>query len=340
MSVKFTLFRYSAVRSRMLRGVAVCLGFLCLIVLDDPVQAGSFLPDTGQTKCYNNTAEITCPSPGQAFYGQDANFLTRPRSYLGSTATETDLVTSLMWQKADDMQGRIWADAGVHCQSLELESYDDWRLPSRLELLTIVDSGRSGPAISPVFSCESDYYWSGSTTFNADFAWSVDFTRGGSVLSSRNATPNVRCVRGAPLPESVYVDNGDDTVTDKSTGLVWERAGSASQMSWESALAWCENATTGGYADWHLPNILEFASLVDLSRVNPAIDPVFTSPGNMYYSGTTQAGSSGDSVWMVDFYYGYTDAKFKTNMFHVRCVRSGQGMSSPGALNMLLLDGQ
>lgn len=39
------------------------------------------VPDTGQTKCYNNGVEITCPSPGQAFYGQDANYSINPLSY-------------------------------------------------------------------------------------------------------------------------------------------------------------------------------------------------------------------------------------------------------------------
>jgi len=297
------------------------------------------LPDTGQTQCYNNSNVIPCPGPGQPFYGQDANYQFRPHSYLSGTDTETDLVTGLMWQKADDMQGRIWAEAGPYCQDLELAGYDDWRLPSRMELLTIVDSGQYGPAISPVFSCESTYYWSGSTTWEPEFAWSVDFTRGGSALSSKNATPHVRCVRGGPLPESVYVDNGNGTVTDQSTGLVWERAGSDLEMNWEEALAWCENAATGGYADWRLPNILEFSSLVDVSRMNPAIDPAFTSPGNWYFSGTTYAGA-GDNVWHVNFYYGYTDTSHKTNAFHIRCVRGGQGIFSPGAFDMLLLNGE
>jgi len=39
------------------------------------------IPDTGQTKCYNNTAEIPCPAPGQPFYGQDGNYSINPRSY-------------------------------------------------------------------------------------------------------------------------------------------------------------------------------------------------------------------------------------------------------------------
>jgi len=39
------------------------------------------LPDTGQTKCHNDTAEIPCPAPGEDFHGQDAQYTTNPRSY-------------------------------------------------------------------------------------------------------------------------------------------------------------------------------------------------------------------------------------------------------------------
>jgi hypothetical protein len=39
------------------------------------------VPDTGQNKCYDASVEITCPSPGQAFYGQDAQYNINPMSY-------------------------------------------------------------------------------------------------------------------------------------------------------------------------------------------------------------------------------------------------------------------
>ena len=39
------------------------------------------IPDTGQTKCYNDTIEISCPAPGEAFYGQDGNYSISPPSY-------------------------------------------------------------------------------------------------------------------------------------------------------------------------------------------------------------------------------------------------------------------
>ena len=59
------------------------------------------IPDTGQTKCFDNDYEIPCPSPGQDFYGQDANYAPcNPHSYteLGNGIVR-DNVTTLEWQK-------------------------------------------------------------------------------------------------------------------------------------------------------------------------------------------------------------------------------------------------
>ncbi len=80
------------------------------------VAAAGALPDTGQTKCYNDTAEITCPAPGEDFHGQDAQYVTNPRSYTKLDASGNDLpdsatdwtmvrdnVTKLIWEvKTDD----------------------------------------------------------------------------------------------------------------------------------------------------------------------------------------------------------------------------------------------
>jgi len=72
---------------------------------------GGPVPDTGQTKCYDGTQEITCPQPGEPFYGQDAQYITNPHSYtkLGYGGVELpdnaidwimvrDNVTGLIWE--------------------------------------------------------------------------------------------------------------------------------------------------------------------------------------------------------------------------------------------------
>ena len=76
-------------------------------------QAGgwaSHVPDTGQSKCYNTTVEIPCPSSGQPFYGQDAQYTINPMSYTkldGSGNTLPDSATSWVMVK-DNVIGLVW----------------------------------------------------------------------------------------------------------------------------------------------------------------------------------------------------------------------------------------
>lgn len=121
-----------------------------------------------------------------------------------------------------------------------------------------------------------------------------------------------------------YVDNGDGTVTDEVSGLVWEKIGSSSNMIWKDALLWCTQTGTGGYSDWRLPNKRELERLTDESHVNPAIDTsYFTETGSIYWTSTTLTSIPGD-VFVVDFNTGKTEVLtkgFSSN--YVRCVRSG-----------------
>ena len=93
-----------------------------------------------------------------------------------------------------------------------------------------------------------------------------------------------------------FVDNSDGTISDTSTGLMWQKATAPGTYTWEQALTYCENLTlpAGGYSDWRLPNRNELQSIVDYSRYNPAIDTTFF-PGTVasyYWSSTTYAYST------------------------------------------------
>ena len=69
-----------------------------------------------------------------------------------------------------------------------------------------------------------------------------------------------------------YTDNGDGTVEDNVTDLMWAQDLSTSSMSWEEAVEYCENLELGGYDDWRLPTIKELWSLRDFSQGWPWID--------------------------------------------------------------------
>jgi hypothetical protein len=125
-----------------------------------------------------------------------------------------------------------------------------------------------------------------------------------------------------------FVDNGNGTVTDNKTGLVWQQ-GEPGYMTWDSALSYCEGLSLGGHSDWRLPNIKELESLTDDTRDNPAIDIAFfpNAHASYYWSSTTLADYP-DGAWPVHFSDGYVfyySTKYSSN--YVRCVRGGQSGS-------------
>ena len=64
--------------------------------------------------------------------------------------------------------------------------------------------------------------------------------------------------------EASYTDNGDGTVTDNNTGLMWQQTPPEDKMSYDEAVEYVENLELGGYTDWRLPTIKESFSLADM----------------------------------------------------------------------------
>jgi len=77
---------------------------------------------------------------------------------------------------------------------------------------------------------------------------------------------------GLPNPSSYTVDATNDTVTDDVTGLMWQRGVDDSEFLEIEAIDYCGNLLHGGHDDWRLPSRIELVSLVDFTRVEPAID--------------------------------------------------------------------
>ncbi|MDC7233987.1 MAG: DUF1566 domain-containing protein [Spirochaetales bacterium] len=61
-----------------------------------------------------------------------------------------------------------------------------------------------------------------------------------------------------------YTDNGDGTVTDDNTGLMWQQTPPSEKMTYDQAIEYVENLELGGYDDWRLPTIKESFSLANL----------------------------------------------------------------------------
>jgi hypothetical protein len=126
--------------------------------------------------------------------------------------------------------------------------------------------------------------------------------------------------------EAGYVDHHDGTVSDARTGLMWQQADDQNDVgrrNWEEALAYCEALDLAKHHDWRLPNYRELASLVDYSRYEPSINPIFSCRSDWYWSSSTYVYYP-DCACFVNFVDGHVVAYTKTdNSNYIRCVRGG-----------------
>ncbi len=122
-----------------------------------------------------------------------------------------------------------------------------------------------------------------------------------------------------------YIDNGDGTITDTGTGLMWQKDTAPGRYTWQEALSYCETSTLAGYNDWRLPNRNELQSIVDYGSNNPSINTTYfsgTEPSS-YWSSTTYA-INPISAWSVSFDDGNISHFFKPSHLCVRAVRAGE----------------
>lgn len=167
----------------------------------------------------------------------------------------------------------------------------------------------------------------------------------GDCTTARPPGQDAASGKGAPRN---YVDNGDGTISDLKTGLMWEKlAADDSVHDYSKLYSWYEAFDTkigalnygagfAGHTDWRLPNINELQSLADYGRGNPAINPIFnvgcsngctgavcscTRPFHYWSSTSSNVRPSG--AWLVSFDAGYVVTDVKTNLYYVRAVRGG-----------------
>jgi hypothetical protein len=324
------------------------------------------VPDTGQTTCYNDVgAVIVCPRPGERFYGQDGNFTINPLSYtkldgngnsLPFSATSWSLVrdnvTGLIWEvktddgsihDRDDMYDWYAADKEfiASLNDVRFCRSSDWRLPTIKELTYLVDYNipYPGPTIRTAYFPHTvgGLYWSSTPhACDPDDAWLNCFYYGYNYRYYTLSHYFVRAVRGGRF-QNQFVDNGDGTVSDISTGLMWQqdtvRNGQKNfdAMTWEEALAYCADLELpkGGYTDWRLPTIKELRSITDYDACEPAINRAFfpnTSTTSSYWTSTTMADDPKGAL-CVGFSVGYDYWVKKSLSRYVRAVRGGQSQS-------------
>lgn len=225
-----------------------------------------------------------------------------------------------------------WAEAQGYCAALVLGGVSGWRLPARMELLTIVDFTVTNPSIdlaafpnTPAYSFWTSSPYAGSS----GQAWCFDFSYGeGSVFNGVQYGNGVRCVRSWPLehsaasprcyPTTRFVAQGGELVRDTLTQLTWQQQASSTTMNWVDAQTYCSSA------GFRLPTVKELGSLVDLrvavgATINQTAFPATSA--EWFWTSSPYAGSSVYFAWGVQFGDGISNGNNVSSNDWVRCVR-------------------
>jgi len=140
---------------------------------------------------------------------------------------------------------------------------------------------------------------------------------------------------GVAWPNPRLTDNGDGTVTDNLTGLIWlKNANCFGKQNWTNALSSANSLASGSCGlsdgsnagDWRQPNLRELLSLIDYEQSDPALPsghPFSGVQSNNYWSSSTYTRIPADG-WYVYLSGGGTSANLRTATFFVWPVRGGQ----------------
>lgn len=330
---------------------------------DSSVMQSAPTCETGNPACHSDYPCLDLPSGGYYCRGQFAEWPIPDASQgskhslsydIGSVpGVVIDQVTGLWWTREvpDQIEGcedyvnvaKAFAltkyyctqdEARAYCSELVLGSKDDWRLPTIPELVSLIDDSRN-PALSPAFtisaldaSAQNYMYMSASTVVGSTDLWTMNFSLHAYWgRSPSGAHDRVRCVRGDPqappgyTPAQHYVVD-EKSVTDTRTQLAWQRDVSTEKLELSAARSRCQSAGSGS----RLPTRKELASLIDLSRSLPAIDPLFgntPSGENDYFWSSTPSLSQSGGLHCYLFGSGTDTVCGETGgRAYVRCVRS------------------
>ena len=241
-----------------------------------------------------------------------------------------DKNTGLYWEvksaNEDDVNfgGKTFTFAGaadVHAKALNDANYggfNDWRVPNKDELRSIFDySHTDGVIDNSIFGfCPVGDYWTQNIYRLQDyFGWVLYSGFGSGIAKRLDAQNYVLCVRGGKSINGVcygesnparFTDNGDGTVTDCVTGLMWQKETNL-RMGPKAAEEFCAKLTLAGYSDWRLPNIKELNTILNLDvKSSSWLFPQFPMPENekmLHYA--ANGVFENHFAWVTNFTMGY-----------------------------------
>jgi len=282
------------------------------------------LPDTGQISSYTNT------------FGEDNDYNYNLPAYINNNdGTITDTVTGLMWQCTDGGEMKI-ENAIVYCDSLTLAGHTNWRLPSAQESFSILNMQNVNPAINSTYfiNTTAEYWWTSERQANdTNKIWCTNagggignHPRTETISAGGTKKFHVRAVRDVTIPLTIpahFTENGDSTITDNLTNLIWQKYPNINIQNWEQALLYSENLVLANATDWRLPNIKELQSLNDENVIQPSVTaPYFQNIGVKKYWSSTSLPNQITKAWYWNTAFGITTYDEKINSNYVICVRT------------------
>jgi hypothetical protein len=189
----------------------------------------------------------------------------------------------------------------------------------------------------PVMACVMSVCFGFVSAPSAPAAECVPVIKTGQTTCYDGAGNTVNCMNtgqdgehrtGTDWPRPRFSDNGDGTVLDHLTALVWTKDAQQIRgtMGWADALAACNNLHFAGHSDWRLPNVRELLSLIDYEQHDPALPeghPFAHVQFLFYWSGTTYDAAP-INAWGVYLCNGYAFNYHKATggyVWPVRCVK-------------------
>ena len=272
---------------------------------------------TGQTECYDNEKGIPCPAEGEDFFGQDANYARlgycAPQNFSinNSVANEPVVVDNnlgLMWQrnKIPPVKELYIEDVLQYCEDLVYGGYDDWRLPTEAEFMTIADYSRYNPAVNTEYFPDSGSFWTSSKIVHYVPFESLDSEHHKIFDSAEpSAYPiitrdhnefkaysfNIRCIRGnnnVSNPGYYFMPKtfGENAMLSDGNLIVMKKEDA--DYSWNEAMQYCMELDYAGISDWKLPNIKEFilsakTGFNDNKRARTSTTKIFDSVSDFSY---------------------------------------------------------
>ena len=339
---------------------------LCLFVMVPLTGTAAELSRTGQRTCFDQSGKnIDHTGSGQDGDLQNGKIWPEPRFTDNGDGTLTDNLTGLMWISDGQYLGKMSWQAAMKGGDLlksppktgsgtrDLKSdYSDWFLPDIRQLESLFNGEE--PYLHNWLNSwgfkniQADSYWSATVSPNPYTAWIFRFDSGVSKQAPRIENASVLLARHATSPEadtisadnsaaqakSRFIDNGDGTVTDTTTSLMWlQDASCIGTTDWQNSFTKLKDynsnrasypcgAKHNPYSDWHIPNRHELRSLIDHDRDLPALPAShpFSNVQPDYWTSTT-APSNPSQAYKIFMGTGELQVNDKETLYSLWPVR-------------------